>query len=184
MSLLYSLPNGNNKAEKHFMNGSPYSIWTLRALWGASLAFIPLLSLNGRAWQRSAGEWLDAGTAITLISLALAGLLGAGAVWLIRRAGWRALWHLLWSFPLFILLPLDMPVMVERIHFLVFGLFGFLSVLVFGPLWGFAFPILFAGLDELFQWWLPDRVGDLRDVSINILAGAGGALLALMGTRR
>ena len=84
-----------------------------------------MLSFYGRTWQRRTGEWLDGGHIALVI---------AGMVWLIRRAGWTAWWHLVWSIPLFIWLPLDMPVIVERIHFLVFGLFGFLSVLALGLL--------------------------------------------------
>ncbi len=156
----------------------------MRSAWALTLATIPLLSIYGRTWQRTLSEQLAAAHLAQFISLSLLLLLFTAMVWLIRRGGVKVLWHLLWSLPLFIWMPLDMPVIAERIHFLVFGLFGFLSVLSFGPILGLFLPLLFSGLDELLQWILPDRIGDLRDVSINMLASLGGAMLALTGLRK
>lgn len=62
----------------------------------------------------------------------------------------------------------------ERIHFIEYGVLGFL-VLKTGR--GVFFALLFSavvgGVDELIQHFLPNRVGDMRDVLMN---AAGGAL--------
>ncbi|MCD6413176.1 MAG: VanZ family protein [Elusimicrobia bacterium] len=77
----------------------------------------------------------------------------------------------------------------ERIHFLEYGLCGFLFSYACQTLTGlpagqagktrkivFAFAFTFAAgiLDELIQKVLPMRVFDLRDILFNIVAGAGG----------
>ena len=44
-----------------------------------------------------------------------------------------------------------------------------------------AICLVVSGGDELFQWVLPDRVGDWRDVAMNIAACLLGAAVALIG---
>jgi VanZ family protein len=60
----------------------------------------------------------------------------------------------------------------------LFGVFGCLSVARFGLWRGILVCATVGVLDEGLQWYLPDRVGDLRDVAWNLLAGGGGAVLA------
>jgi len=75
----------------------------------------------------------------------------------------------------------------ERIHIFQYGLLGFLvaldkrrgsmkRTLLFALLIAF----LVSCADELFQFFLPYRVGDLRDVGFGLIGGAWGALLAVL----
>ena len=151
--------------------------------WGASLLAIPMLSIFGRSLQRwvseSAGGLLAWGIGVSTVALMLLGL-----AWLWRHQGGKALWHLLWAAPLFAWYPLTMPMVEERIHFIVFGIFGFLSLRVFGLARGLTIAVAASGLDEALQWSLPDRVGDWRDVGMNLLASTGGAAFAVVAGKR
>jgi hypothetical protein len=83
-----------------------------------------------------------------------------------------------------IVLVLDRP--EERLHFVTFGFYGFFTAALFAArslLLALVLVALFSGLDELYQWWLPDRVGDWRDVAMNMLAGSIGLVLQRMGAR-
>jgi hypothetical protein len=62
----------------------------------------------------------------------------------------------------------------ERVHFLEYGVLGFLVLQATGRRMALslAFVILVGVADEFIQLLLPNRVGDLRDVVMN---GAGGA---------
>jgi hypothetical protein len=82
---------------------------------------------------------------------------------------------------------------VERIHFLYYGLLGFLWLRAFrrgradlsAPLLALAAVLLVAIADEGVQWWVAARTGELYDVALNVYAGATGILvgLALDGPR-
>ena len=104
--------------------------------------------------------------------LAAAGLAGAGA-----RRGIESLAQIVLCLAImgWAVYQLDIP--EERVHFLQYGLLGILVFMTrrsgswweLGALAGF---VVLVGIgDELIQWWLPNRVGDLRDVAMN--AGAG-----------
>lgn len=73
-----------------------------------------------------------------------------------------------------------MSVIEERVHFIVFGSFGFLSMLIFSPKIAITVCISISVLDEGLQWYLPDRVGDWFDVGINILASVAGAFFTFI----
>ncbi|MFH1038008.1 MAG: VanZ family protein [PVC group bacterium] len=74
----------------------------------------------------------------------------------------------------------------ERIHLVQFGLLGLLACPSLkgqasgGWRWLWK-PLLFVSLvgaaDEVFQWFLPDRFFDLRDILFNALGGVWGILL-------
>ena len=75
----------------------------------------------------------------------------------------------------------------ERFHLVLFGLLGFSASrdnnhkktwLQF--LLASLFCATVAGLDELFQYFLPDRVGDPRDVLFGAVGGTWGVLLHLL----
>ena len=72
----------------------------------------------------------------------------------------------------FFLLP------VERIHICLFGTFGFLSHKLFGTKVALCLLFAISGLDELFQHYLPDRVGDWRDVLTNVSSSLLGLRLS------
>lgn len=76
---------------------------------------------------------------------------------------------------------------VERIHLLEYGSLAFAFFLALrGTIRGWALPALalvattLVGVaDEAVQWWTPLRVGDGRDVLLNLLAGLVGVAFAL-----
>ena len=84
----------------------------------------------------------------------------------------------------------------ERLHFLTYGLLGWLICWSVeagesDSLWaktGWLLPCLLVwlagGIDELIQWWLPVRVFEVRDILINGVAGMLGIALFATGSRR
>ncbi len=159
----------------------PERYWLLT--WLLVLATIPALSIYGRRLQTLARENLDTGLLAWLIAIPTLLLVFAVLLHQVRRGNYRRLWHLSWALALFGLLPLTLPAVEERLHFLVFGAFGLASGRAF-PIWlAVLLGTAAAGLDELLQWALPDRVGDWRDVGFNLLAVGGGLLLAWLGRR-
>ncbi len=82
----------------------------------------------------------------------------------------------------------SLPIPEERIHLVQFGLLGLLACPslkgsnLSGWIWLWK-PLLFVFLvglsDEVLQWFLPDRVFDLRDILFNTLGGIWGILLYL-----
>ena len=82
---------------------------------------------------------------------------------------------------------------VERIHFLYYGLLGFLWLRAFrrgradlsAPLLALLASLLVAIADEGVQWWVAARTGELYDVALDVYASATGILagLALDGPR-
>ncbi len=103
--------------------------------------------------------------------------------WAWKNRGAQVFWHLLWLIPLYVIFPMSLPIVEERLHFILFGAFGFVSLRLWRLLPGLLVCCLAAGGDELLQWFLPSRVGDWRDVGFNLLACLGGAGLALAGKR-
>lgn len=155
-----------------------FSIWLLL------LVVIPLISVFGRPLQRGVKSMMP-GTGLALLFGVLSLLLLIGlALWLGRDGKPGRVWHLAWLVPLFLLLPLNLPLVEERLHFVLFGGFGFFSMLLFPPAAALLVALLGSGLDELLQWALPDRVGDWRDVGVNALASLGGAAAAFAGRER
>jgi hypothetical protein len=74
----------------------------------------------------------------------------------------------------------------EAFHFIEYGLIGFLFYRAWRPLEDIAVLVLplLAGtvagtLDEWFQWFIPLRAGEARDVGLNIVALGCGLLFAL-----
>jgi len=76
---------------------------------------------------------------------------------------------------------LDIP--EERVHFLEYGILGLLVYngfekrgikIIFLSIFLVA---LFGAIDELIQWYLPNRVGDIRDIVMNAVSGAMGVCL-------
>jgi len=80
---------------------------------------------------------------------------------------------------------LKMKIPVERIHLLEYGLLGFMLTGALNDRWsagrsaGVALALAAAAgyVDEAIQYFLPNRVYDLRDVGFNTLAGLGGIVV-------
>jgi hypothetical protein len=74
----------------------------------------------------------------------------------------------------------------ERFHFIQYGLIAFLfykawrpagdGVTIMAPLLA---TVLVGTVDEWFQWFVPARVGEAKDVVLNLFSGAAGVLFAL-----
>ena len=141
---------------------------------------LPFLSIFGRQLQRWAYDELSK----ELLGWLLIGLLvvGVGAViYVLLRLDWRKLWHVLWLAPIFLWLPWTMSAHPEeRLHFLLFGALGWLAPQIMALPWALLALLSLAVGDEVLQYFLPSRVGELRDVGVNVLAASGGLLLALV----
>lgn len=163
----------------NLLPGRPGRRWF--AIWLLLLGVIPLLSIYGRPLQAFTQEHLSTALLAWAIAVPTLLLVVTTLLYQVRRYGYRRLWHLAWALALFGLLPLTLPAVVERLHFLVFGAFGLVTGRTFSGKTGVLLGSAAAGLDELLQWTLPDRVGDWRDVGFNLLAVLGGLLLARVG---
>ena len=156
----------------------PIRIRTSGITWIAVLATIPVLSIFGRPLQRLLREHITSAqlaAGFLLCSLALLFILARKTT--ISSIRDRFL-HLSWSAILYLVVPWFLPTVEERLHFIVFGVLGFLSETNFGLKRSLVICLFVGGLDEILQWVLPDRVGDLRDVGFNWLASIGGCFLS------
>ena len=106
------------------------------------------------------------------------------SVWVYQKR-YKAKKFLLIISPLILLtyLSLSLDVWVERIHFVEYAFLGLLisrvvnvtklhSIIFSGCL-----VILIGTVDEIIQWFLPNRFGDLRDVFMNSVGGLSGLWL-------
>ena len=80
-------------------------------------------------------------------------------------------------------MSLSLEVWSERVHFIQYGLLGLLvsrayEISSFKILLASGLLVMSAGLlDEIIQWFLPNRYGDMRDVVMNSLGGISGLWL-------
>jgi len=156
---------------------------TLLFSWFLLLALIVCLSVFGRTLQAESKHWLP-GNGLAVVFIATTLLLCLLAMrWALKNQGPKVFWHLLWLIPLFVIYPLSLSIVEERLHFILFGGLGFVSLLLWQPVAGVLLCCLAAGGDELLQWFLPSRVGDWRDVGFNLLACLGGAAFAVLGRK-
>jgi len=70
----------------------------------------------------------------------------------------------------------------ERIHFLEYGILGVLIFKATGKgtkqnIFAIILLVIIAVIDELIQYVLPNRVGDIRDIVMNITGGTIGLWL-------
>ena len=78
---------------------------------------------------------------------------------------------------------LSLDVWVERIHFIEYAVLGLLisSAVDVRTLHGIIYTgclvTLIGAVDEIIQWFLPNRVGDMRDVFMNTVGGLSGLWL-------
>ncbi len=75
----------------------------------------------------------------------------------------------------------------ERIHLIYFGIIGFLFTkdnFDDNQLWTILYTILWvmiiAALDEIFQLYLPKRVGDVRDIIFGVIGGIWGGMIYMV----
>jgi ABC-type Fe3+-siderophore transport system permease subunit len=65
----------------------------------------------------------------------------------------------------------------ERMHLLLFGTLGITTSSALGLRAGLCFALAWAGIDELVQLQLPDRVADWTDVGLNAASAMAGWLV-------
>ena len=157
---------------------------TIKTLWLLILTSIPLLSIYGRPLQKLVKDNLSPDQLTLLIALALLLISSKAIFWLIKRHAYQKIWHLSWFIPLFLVVPFFMPIVEERVHFIVFGSFGFISMLVFSPKVAISICICASIMDEGLQYYLPDRVGDLFDIAVNIIASTAGAVFSYISWKQ
>jgi len=80
-------------------------------------------------------------------------------------------------------LSLSLDVWVERIHFVEYAVLGLLISravnvrTLHGIIYSGCLVTLIGAVDEIIQWFLPNRVGDMRDVIMNSVGGLSGLWL-------
>jgi len=105
---------------------------------------------------------------------------GITAIFLTVRKGWNTFLYMLIPIGILGVISLFVSIPDEKIHFVQYGLLGALVVLALPDLswlnllFAFFFVSLVGTIDEGIQWLLPNRFGDWRDVSFNIIGGIFG----------
>lgn len=148
----------------------------LFSLWIGNLVGIFCLSIFGRKLQHWAADAIGYSLIAWLITITLITLISAYVGWLVKHAKSFPWIHLLWFLPLFLAGPFWYDRIEERIHFLSFGLFGAVTILLFSPRLAIAWCLAMSAADETLQHFLVDRVGDLADVMLNSAASLGAML--------
>ncbi len=145
--------------------------------WWTAAAAVPLFSLTGRALSRWIRSWLSPSHLALLMGAATI----AAAAAALLRSGPRP-WFRIAVVAAMVAMGLHLvPSGEERFHFLLFGLLGYLGPQALGRGRAVAACLLISVGDELFQWWLPYRVGDPRDVAMDVAASLVGIALACGG---
>ena len=106
------------------------------------------------------------------------------AIWIYNKK-YKAKQFLLIISPLLLLtyLSLSLDVWVERIHFIEYAVLGLLISrtvdvrTLSGIICTGCLITLIGAVDEIIQWFLPNRVGDMRDVFMNSVGGLSGLWL-------
>lgn len=147
-------------------------IWVYILLIYLSLPFMRAVLglLNGAIGRNSVGNLLN--TALLLCGCML---LAMGF-----RNSWKALLQIFIPIAIMAAVAFHLHIPEERLHFLEYGLLGILvqkttRQTTWVQLGLCSIFVVFVGVgDEVIQWWLPSRVGDIRDVGMNALAGVLG----------
>ncbi len=80
-------------------------------------------------------------------------------------------------------LSLHLEVWVERMHFVEYALLGLLIsrtvnvISLKGLFYSGCLVTMIGAVDEIIQWFLPNRFGDIRDVFMNSIGGLSGLWL-------
>jgi len=151
----------------------------LVVVWLVSLLCIPLLSFYGRPLQLNIISRFSMETLAWYLGVMLSGVVLVFLIALLKSGLDHYAYHLIWVGGLSVLLYVHLP-FVEKIHVALFGLFGFFSQRIFEQKLAALLCIAIAGLDELLQYFLAARVGDWRDVWLNLFSAALGMLLAFL----
>jgi len=157
---------------KHGILKFPFSL-----LWMGNALVIFSLSITGRPLQ----YWIQEKIPLVWLGYVISAVLAVAVIFLIAK-------HLKFKMSPGILLTGILAVIIlvltfkmerpeEKVHLLLFGTLGFLSMRLFGFWKGLCLCLVIAGLDELLQLFLPSRVGDLQDIKLNSVAAVTGVLI-------
>ncbi|WP_161635193.1 VanZ family protein [Desulfovermiculus halophilus] len=148
-----------------------------RYLWATNVAVIFVLCIWGRPLQHLVQEMVP----LAWVGYAVTAALAIAVLYLVLRRGRvRPRPGQIASAGLaavVLVLTFDMKRPEEKLHLLLFGALGFISIRVFGFWKGLGMCLAVAGFDELLQLYLPSRVGDFRDVGMNAVSGILGAVI-------
>ena len=147
--------------------------------WLLSFLSIPLLSLYGRSLQLNIMGRFSPESLGVYLTLSFTGVVCIYGIALYRASANTHRYHLLWVSCLALFFYVSLP-FVEKIHIALFGLFGFLSQRIFEQKAAAFFCVVVSFLDELFQHFLAARVGDWRDVWLNLFSASLGMFLAYL----
>lgn len=172
------------------LSSSCYAKVTLRWIVVIAYSLVILFTLT---LVRTVRDSLNAAIGPTGFSLVVTGvfvLCGVtGVVWIVRRRLYRSFGRLLViivSGLVYVACISSLELAVERIHYLQYGIAAVLALRAIrlsfpnagAYLLAIGFVVTLGAIDEAVQWVLPTRVGELRDVWINLTAGVLGLCLA------
>lgn len=147
--------------------------------WLLSFLSIPLFSFYGRPLQLYTMTRFSTEELTFQLGLFFGAMVIILFVSLLKTRRNPYAYHLVWVMPLAIFFYFSLP-FVEKIHIALFGLFGFLTQKLFEQKMAAVFCISISFLDELFQHFLVDRVGDWRDVWLNLFSASLGMFIAFI----
>lgn len=147
--------------------------------WLVSFLSIPLFSFYGRSLQLNIIGRFSLESLGAYLTLFFSGVVCIYGIALFRASANTHRYHLLWVSCLALFFYVSLP-FVEKIHIALFGLFGFLSQRIFEQKAAAVFCIAVSCMDELFQHFLAARVGDWRDVWLNLFSASLGMFLAYL----
>ena len=149
----------------------------LYTAWLMTLLAIPLLSIYGRTLEHNLFAQISRELFALLMVILFTGAVILYTITLFRARPDARAWHLLWVGALCLYLYQDLPD-VEKIHVVLFGSLGFLCRKLFQLPWALLGCATISMGDELLQHFLVDRVGDIRDVGINLFSACLGIFLS------
>ena len=153
--------------------------------WLVVLVAIPVISYFGRPLQHFFEDAIGRSGIAWMLGLTAGVLLIISGIFLVRNAGWFGFLNLIWLTLLVSGLMFYLRNNPERwYHIPLFGVLGFLSARIFSVRTGTEISLAWAVLDEFFQHYLPDRVGDFEDVAINAICAGAGIILYLIKTQK
>ena len=155
----------------------------LLAFWILTLLSIALCSILGRDLENAIRSHLGGASIKWVVGSALSLLFFLGILWLIKKLKFKAWFACSFILVSFIMIQLWIEIPAERFHFFLFGILGFLNASIFGLLGGGLVTLVASAADEGLQHLLPHRVGEWRDVGINILACGIGMVTYLFGSK-
>jgi hypothetical protein len=166
------------------MNSTRHPKLFLSIAWLLTSTTISLISIYGRPLQKWAFSQFGVSQVAVILGITLSLSFIAFLFHMIKTGGKKQLWHLLWLAALFVTIQLKIPIVEERMHVILFGLFGFISLRLFPLSLAIIACIMMSAGDEALQYYLVDRVGDWNDVYLNLLSSGLGAILSICSQRK